>query len=120
MVEKTRPWNKKIVGRRDNGLIMGEIPTPPDQITTKEILEQRASFEKIDPTIISSQIVKGSLVGTNKGYLFLSIAFGKISVDEKIIMAISPQSPLGIKLMGLRVNDSAQINGTNYFIESIN
>lgn len=84
-----------------------------------EALEQKTLLEKIDVTINSPQIIKGGLVKTNRGYLFLSIAIGKITTDEKTIMAISPQSPLGIKLMGLRVNDSAEINGTSYFIESI-
>lgn len=56
---------------------------------------------------------------TNKGYLFLSIALGKIVIDDTVVMAISAQSPLGIKLMGLRVNDSVQMNGMGYVIESI-
>ena len=84
-----------------------------------EAMEQKSLLEKINPAINSSQIVRGSLVETNKGYLFLSIAFGKIIVDNKTIVAISPQSPLGIKLMGLKINDSTDINGMNYFIENI-
>jgi transcription elongation GreA/GreB family factor len=84
-----------------------------------EALEQKMLLEKIDSNLNSPQIIKGSVVKTNKGHLFLSIALGKISVDEKNVMAISPQSPLGKKLMGLRVGDTTTISGNNYFIESI-
>ncbi len=84
-----------------------------------EALEQKALLEKIDPNQHTEQIIKGSLVKTNKGSLFLSIALGKINVDGNAIMVISPQSPLGIKLMGLRVNDPAEINGQKYVIEVI-
>lgn len=84
-----------------------------------EALEQKSLLEKIDLDFLSPQIVKGSLIRTNKGYLFLSIAFGKITVDGIVAIAISPQSPLGIKLMGLIKNDSTEINSVKYFIESI-
>ncbi len=84
-----------------------------------QTLEQKSLFEKIDTNLHSSQIHKGSLVCTNKGYLFLSSALGKIIVDEKTIIVISPQSPLGIKLMGLKINDATEISGVKYFIEGI-
>lgn len=84
-----------------------------------EALEQISLLEKTDVNINSSQIIKGSLVKTNKGYLFLSIAFGRVTFEGKTVMVISPQSPLGIRLMGLRVNDSAEINGMKYCVEDI-
>jgi transcription elongation GreA/GreB family factor len=84
-----------------------------------EALDQKSILEKIDITINSSQVNKGSLVKTNKGYLFLSVAIGKISIDEENVIVLSPQSPLGINLMGLKVNDATQINDTNYIIEGI-
>jgi transcription elongation GreA/GreB family factor len=36
-----------------------------------------------------------------------------------MVIALSPQSPLGSKFMGLRVNDSTSLNGTTYVIENI-
>jgi hypothetical protein len=84
-----------------------------------EALEQKLLLEKIDITTPSLQVIKGSLVATNKGYLFLSIALGKIIVDEKAVMVISSQSPLGMKLMGLKANDTTQINRADYVLERI-
>lgn len=85
----------------------------------KEFEEQKALLEKIDAGLISPQIVKGSLVRTNKGYLFLSIALGRISVEGNAVMIISPQSPLGMKLIGLKAGASAEINGVKYLVENI-
>ena len=84
-----------------------------------EAEEQKSILEKIDANINSKQIHRGSLVETNKGWLFLSIPFGKIIVEDKTVIAISPQSPLGMKLMGLGLKDSTSINGINYSVESI-
>ncbi len=84
-----------------------------------EALNQKAAFEKINHAVISSVIVKGSLVKTNKGHFFMSIALGKATLEGIGITALSPQSPLGVKMMGLRVGDSAEINNNLYEIESI-
>lgn len=80
---------------------------------------QKSLLEKTGTPDNRSHITTGSLIQTNRGYLFLSIAFGKMVIEDKSVMVISPRSPLGIKLMGLRVNDSTSLNGVNYLIECI-
>jgi hypothetical protein len=85
----------------------------------KEVFRQKLLFRKIDPHISTSKIINGSLIKTNKGHFFLSIALGKIIVDGNTVIALSPNSPLGQKLIGLEVNDSAEMNGMRYIIESI-
>jgi hypothetical protein len=105
--------------KHETALAMLQIEQKNISRQLKEALDQKALFEKISPTFFTPQISRGSMVITNKGYLFLSIALGKIVVDEITVMAISPQSPLGQKLMGLKVNDTADVNGVQYVIESI-
>lgn len=85
----------------------------------KDLQEQKTELEKIDISKISTQIAKGTLIESNKGFLFLSIGLGKITVDNKTVFAISPQSPLGKKLMGKKENDVVEMNGVKYFIENI-
>lgn len=84
-----------------------------------EILKQKSLFSQIDPTVSASKICTGSLIKTSKGYFFMSIALGKTTVDGITVIALSPHSPLGQKLMELKVNDIAEINGTRYIIENI-
>ncbi|TRX42169.1 hypothetical protein [Flavobacterium restrictum] len=85
----------------------------------KEVLGQKAVLDKIDPTTIAKTIIVGSLVKANGIYLYLSAALPKIAVDGVNVIALSPQSPLGNKLMGNEVGFSFEINGTKYIIEEI-
>ena len=85
----------------------------------QEALEQKSVLETIDISIVAPCIVKGSLVKTNKGYLFISTGLGKVNVDGTIVFALSPQSPLGKLLMGQSVNNTATINNITYVIEEI-
>ncbi len=84
-----------------------------------EVLAQKIILEKIDCAVKSTQIVKGSLIKTNKGYLFLSVALGKINIDGIDIIVLSPQSPLGSKLLGLSIKSKVEINATAYLVEEI-
>ena len=83
------------------------------------ILLQKATLEKINPAISVPRVANGSLIKTNKGYLFLSIAVGKANIDGITVTALSPQSPLGIKLLGLNVGEIAEVNHNRFVIESI-
>lgn len=85
----------------------------------REVIAQKNILDKIDSTIIAKTIIVGSLVKTNGIYLYLSAALPKITVEEINVIALSPQSPLGNKLMGNEVGFSFEINGTKYLIENI-
>lgn len=85
----------------------------------KEFLNQKAIIDKIDGTKTHSKIALGSLVQANGMLLFISAALPKIIVDGTTIIAVSPQSPLGNKLMGNAVGFTFEINTTSYLIQSI-
>jgi transcription elongation GreA/GreB family factor len=85
----------------------------------KEILGQKAILDKIDSSVNHTKIALGSLVKANGMFLFISAALPKITVDDKAIIAVSPQSPLGSKLIGNEVGYEFEINTTRYTIETI-
>ncbi len=85
----------------------------------KEVLGQKAVLDKIDSTKVTQTIVVGSLVKANGIYLYVCTALPKINLDGINVIALSPQSPLGSKLMGNEVGFQFEINGTKYLIESI-
>lgn len=84
-----------------------------------EIYEQKAVLDKIDSSTSSARIVLGSIVQANDILLFISAALPKITVNEQTIIAVSPQSPLGSKLMGMEVGFSFEINTSTYTINTI-
>ena len=85
----------------------------------REILEQKAILDKIDASQIHKKVALGSLVQANGMLLFISTALPKLIIEDKTIFALSPQSPLGSKLMGNEVNFSFDMNGKPYKIEEI-
>lgn len=105
--------------KHETALAMLQIEQANTRAQLKEVIDQKILFEKIDPSISTVAVVNGSLIKTDRGYLFLSVAGGKAIVDGKAVIALSPQSPLGTKLMGLRVNEIANVNNIRYVIEAI-
>jgi len=85
----------------------------------KEVLDQKAILDKIDASLTHTNIGLGSLVQANGIYLYLSLALPKITIDQVNIIALSPQSPLGEKLMGNKVGFEFEINATKYHIDTI-
>ncbi len=85
----------------------------------REVLDQKAVLDKIDAQTIAENIIVGSLVKANGIYLYLSVALPKISIEGVNVIALSPQSPLGNKLMGNAIGFSFEINGTKYLVETI-
>ncbi|AWG22096.1 hypothetical protein FFWV33_11520 [Flavobacterium faecale] len=92
-----------------------------EKLNTKlsEVITQKSVLEKINPEIVAETISLGSLVKANGIYLYLSLALPKINIDGINVIALSPQAPLGNKLMGNRVGFTFEINGTKYMIESV-
>ena len=84
-----------------------------------EILQQKAILDKIDSSQKHNKIGIGSLVKTNGIWLFVATALPKINVNNISILAISPQSPLGNKLIGNEIEFGFEINSTKYFVEEI-
>ena len=81
-------------------------------------LKEKNELVQLDTTT-NDVITKGSLIKTNRGFIFLSVAIGKITVDSTDVMALSTRSPLGSKLLGLKKGACAEVNGMRYQIEEI-
>jgi hypothetical protein len=61
----------------------------------------------------------GSLVMTDNGNFFISISAGALVLNGENYFAISPASPIGVKLKGVKSGGSINLNGKNYQILSV-
>ena len=61
----------------------------------------------------------GSVVITDNGSFYIAISAGKLSVDEAEYFAVSPSSPVGLKMKGLKARDGFEVNGKKYRILEI-
>jgi len=118
--ESAKNETKSTAGdKHETALAMLQIEQENTRKKIAETIEQKTQLERINIHQKSDTIIKGSLIKTDKGSLFLSIALGKIVIDEITITALSPQSPLGIKLLGLKMNDMVEINNNQFLIKDI-
>jgi transcription elongation GreA/GreB family factor len=105
--------------KHETALSMMHIEQEKLNTKLREVLAQKVVLDKIDATNVSKNIIVGSLIRANGIHLYLSVALPKINVDEISIIALSPQSPLGNKLLGNEVGFTFEINSTKYLIEEI-
>ena len=105
--------------KHETALAMLQIEQANVRGQLSDALAKKSFFEKIDPHVSAPIIVNGSLIKTNRGYLLMSVALGKAQIDNINVIALSPQSPLGQRLMGLKAGEAATINNVEYVIEAI-
>ncbi|MFD1255173.1 3-oxoacyl-ACP synthase [Mucilaginibacter terrae] len=61
----------------------------------------------------------GSVVITNNGKFYLSISAGTLTLHNETYFAISPGSPIGLKMKGCRPGEEFSLNGKVYKVEDI-
>ena len=105
--------------KHETALSMMHLEQEKFNTKLREVLDQKAILDKINPEISSKSITLGSLVKANGIYLYLSLALPKINIEGINVIALSPQSPLGNKLMGNTIGFTLEINGTKYLVESL-
>jgi transcription elongation GreA/GreB family factor len=105
--------------KHETALAMVQIEQANVRKQLHEVQEQKAILLKINPAIAAPVVVPGSLVKTNNGYLFMSTALGKATIDGNVVISLSPQSPLGKNLVGLRVGETAIVNTIEYVVQEI-
>ena len=105
--------------KHETALSMMHIEQEKLNYKLKEVLEQQNILNKIDASQVHNKVALGSLVQANGMLLFISAALPKITLEDKTVFALSPQSPLGSKLLGNGIAFSVEVNGKMYLIERI-
>jgi hypothetical protein len=105
--------------KHETGLAMMHLEQEKLNRKLLEVLDTQNKFLKIDYSIVSKQVILGSLIEANDTFFLMAVALPKIEVDGKSVFGMSPQSPLGVLFMGRKIIDSITFNGKNYSITSI-
>lgn len=84
-----------------------------------ELQQTIAGLGKINITAKRDHVLSGSLVLTSKGYFFIAVALGRIEVDGLEVFVVSPASPIGGVLTGLKPGAEFSLNGTAYLVREI-
>ncbi len=94
-----------------------EIQKAEKQLSiTNKFIEE---LSKIDLQKNNDRVIYGSVVYTNNGNYFISIAFGKIEIENDVFYSISLASPLGKILQNKQVGNSFNFQKKEYIINKI-
>lgn len=81
-----------------------------------EIEKLKESLSKIDIKSTSNTIGLGSLIITSQTNYFMAISSGKLQVGSKEYFAISPETPIGLLLLGKKAGDVIRFRDTLFKI----
>lgn len=90
---------------------MGQLDRDMHARMYQQTREERKLVERIDGNVNFKKGALGAFISTSMGDFFLSVSIGQVKIDEKPIMIISPQSPIGLLLVGKVVGDTFNFRG---------
>ena len=95
---------------------MGQLDRDMHARMYQQTREERKLVERIDETINFKKGALGAFISTSSGSFFISVSIGQVKIEEKQVMIISPQSPIGALLMGKIAGDKFSFGGKDYVI----
>lgn len=84
-----------------------------------EIEKLKENLSKIDVTKFSETIGLGTVALTSQANYFIAISAGEIEVDGTTFFAISPNTPIGLLLIGKGVDDEVVFREQKFAINGL-
>jgi hypothetical protein len=98
---------------------MAQLEIEKNSTQLAEAFKLKRSLELIKIDKSSDKVQPGSLVITNQGNFFIAISVGELVVEHITYIAVSAQSPVGAKLMGLQTEATFALGNRNYKINQL-
>lgn len=103
----------------ETGRTMMQLEVEKNTMQLAESLKLKHALDQVNLENYSESVQPGSVVVTNEGTFFIAISIGKVTLHNDTYLIVSPASPLGLKLMGLKVNDSFTFRNRRYELKEI-
>lgn len=103
----------------ETGRTMMQLEVEKNTMQLAESLKLKHALDQINLENYSESVQAGSVVVTNEGTFFIAISIGKVTLHNDTYLIVSPASPLGLKLMGLKANDSFTFQNRRYQLKEI-
>lgn len=100
----------------ETGRAMMQQEKDRNTIQLNEANKLMVAMSLIGTKNISAVVETGSLVVTDKGRFYLAISAGTLVVDGVSYFAVSPASPIGMRMKGMKVGEVFEVNGKKYKI----
>jgi transcription elongation GreA/GreB family factor len=108
----------------ETGLSMMQLDMEKQAEQLNEAIRTRNSLEQVklldEISVNGNGVIKpGSAVETNNGNFYIAISAGQLKVNNQVYFAISPATPIGSKLMGLKTGEGFSFNGKDFKVTKI-
>jgi transcription elongation GreA/GreB family factor len=103
----------------ETGREMMQQETDRNMKQLNEANKLKVALNKINPNIVADKVETGSLVLTGNGNFYIAVSAGILTVDDEKYFAISPASPIGLKLMGQKAGAEFKLNDKIYHIKTV-
>ena len=103
----------------ETGRAMMQLEVEKNSIQLAEARKLNPVLDQIQVTYRHTTIALGSLVITDHGNFLIAISAGQYILDEVVYLIISPITPLGVKLAGMKEGDSFTFNQRSYVIQQV-
>ena len=103
----------------ETGRAMMQQDSDRNQAQLNEANKLMFSLKYITSNASSEIVSAGSVVITNNAKFYIAISAGNLIFNGETYLAVSPASPIGLKLNGQKAGNEFDLNGKFYRIESI-
>lgn len=111
---------KSSVGDKyETGRAMMQLEIEKNSIQLQEALKLQRILNAINPDKKSVVAEPGSLIKTDHNYFYIAVSIGQVVIDGLSFLVVSLDSPVGMKLKGLKQGQVMTFNNKNYTIEEI-
>ena len=84
-----------------------------------EAMNLKLALLKINPVFTTAVVQPGSLVMTNAGNFYLAVSIGSLRVNDYEYVVLSPASPVGALMVGLKQGNDFVFNKKVFHIDHI-
>jgi len=111
---------KSSVGDKyETGRTMVQLEIEKNSAQLAEAQKVKRALEQFSPDTKSVTVQVGSLILTDQGNFYVSVAAGCIELNGKSFFLISPASPLAQKMLGCKVSDAPVFRDKRFVIQEI-
>ena len=103
----------------ETGREMMQQETDRNMKQLNEANKLKVALNKINPAVVADKIETGSLVLTGSGNFYIAVSAGVLTVGDEKYFAISPASPIGLKLMGQKAGAEIKLNDKIYHVKTV-
>jgi len=103
----------------ETGRAMAQIERDRHAQLYDQIRQERAVLDRIDPNYTFQRVGLGALVHTSAGAFFIAVSVGLVEIAGEKVIAVSPQSPLGVSLMGKQKGDEFMFQQKKCVVQEI-